>query len=569
MGKPRIVNVRKNFDLNDAECPGGAVEFIGENLKKIGVGRKFAVKTELLCEETIAMFAEHASEEAQLKVRINRFFGDVSVNLSMHGKEFSPLEGAFDPELDDSVSQNAIRAVLLRSHGEKFKYRYKAGVNHACIQTGETEQKNRNYTVIAMFLGLALGLILKLLLPQSVGLAISQYLLVPIKTIFMNALKIVIAPVVFLSIATCFSQFDGLSDFGKLGAKVLGMYLLTTFIAVLLSIGVFFVLRPGQFGFAADKTDKTEQSAEGSAEYGGEDDYADETVQETVNYSLIDTIINIVPSNFFHPFIEANTLQLILLAVLCGIAVGTVGQYSSALKGMFEALNSLFLAITVMISKCIPFAVFASVALMIFELGGGSVLSLAAVAGTQTAAVTLMLCVYALLILLLARLSPIKFFKKNREGMLTSFTLSSSSAAMPTNIRVATEKLGVSPRVANFSIPLGATINMDGTCIFLVTIGLFLARAYGVEVSAVQLISTAFTIILLSLGAPGVPGAGLVCLGIVLKQLGVPVEAMGLVIAIAPFLDMLDTMNNTTGDMACAVIVAKSESLLDKKAYNG
>jgi Na+/H+-dicarboxylate symporter len=152
--------------------------------------------------------------------------------------------------------------------------------------------------------------------------------------------------------------------------------------------------------------------------------------------------------------------------------------------------------------------------------------------------------------------------------MITSFTLSSSSAAMPVNIRTCTEKLGISPKVCNFSIPLGATINMDGTCISLVLAGLYLAKMYGVTITSSMIPTLLITIILLSLGCPGVPGAGLVCLGIVLTQIGVPVSAIGLIMAIDPLLDMFDTLSNTTEDVACALITASREGLLDREILN-
>ena len=139
---------------------------------------------------------------------------------------------------------------------------------------------------------------------------------------------------------------------------------------------------------------------------------------------------------------------------------------------------------------------------------------------------------------------------------------------MPTNINSCINNLGISPKVCNFSIPLGATVNMDGCCIDLVIIGLFLAKAYGIEVPASGLISLSITIILLSLGAPGVPGTALVCLGVVLNTLGVPFEALGIIIGIYPFIDMFQTVNNTTGDVAVSLIVAKSENLLDTDVYN-
>ena len=262
-------------------------------------------------------------------------------------------------------------------------------------------------------------------------------------------------------------------------------------------------------------------------------------------------------------------MQIIFLAVICGIALGKLEEYSAVLKKFFDACNSLFLAITTIITKFIPLAVFCSVSMMIVNMSADSLLSVMGVAGTQILTIMEMIIIYGLLVFLFTRLSPIRFYKNVKEGMLTSFSLSSSSAAMPTNRRVCKEKLGIHPKVCNFSIPLGATVNMDGTCVFLSVIALSLARAYGVEISLEMLISVSLTIVLLSLGAPGVPGSAIVCLGIVLQQMNVPVESMSLIIAVSPILDMFDTMSNTTGDMAASLIAAKSEGLIDTDIYYG
>ncbi len=330
------------------------------------------------------------------------------------------------------------------------------------------------------------------------------------------------------------------------------MYFLTTIFAIVIGIGVFSLISPGEWGFALSERVEA----------------APVTMETDVVYGILPMLVDIVPSNFLSPFLESNTLQLIFLAVLCGIAVGMIGQYSSVLIQLFEACNSLFLTITAIIAKFIPVAVFASVVLMVADLGGDSLLSVLSASLTVIFALFLMLCLYGLLILLMGKLNPLTYYKKIRDGMLTSFSLSSSSAAMPTNLRICTDKLGISPKVAAFSIPLGATINMDGFCIYLSVICLFLAKAYGVSVSASDLVSMIVTIILLSLGAPGVPGAGLICVGIVLKSIHVPLEALGLIIAVTPILDMFITMSNATGDMTAALIVAKSEALLDIDVYN-
>lgn len=172
------------------------------------------------------------------------------------------------------------------------------------------------------------------------------------------------------------------------------------------------------------------------------------------------------------------------------------------------------------------------------------------------------------LVLGLGRCNPIIFYRKNKEGMLTSFVLSSSSAALPTNLRICKDEMGISPKVCNFSIPLGATVNMDGNCLYYSIFGLFLARAYAVNVPASSMLSFAITIALLSLATPGVAGAGIIMLAVTLKSIHVPVEAIGLIMGISSLLGMIQTMSNTTGDVATALIVAKSEKLLDEEIYN-
>ena len=330
----------------------------------------------------------------------------------------------------------------------------------------------------------------------------------------------------------------------------MGFYLFTTVCAILVGMGAFHLIQPGEFGFAL---------SEGATGF--------ELANENVDTSILHTLIGIVPSNIVAPFLESNTLQLMFIATIAGIALGMIGDYAVTLRNLFDALNSLFLTITRLIARAIPVAVFCSMALLVFGLNlrvFGSIIGLFI---THIGALACMLLIYAFLILVVGRLNPLLFYKKAKEGMLTSFTLSSSSAAMPTNLRICSEKLGIAPRVCNFSIPLGATVNMDGTCVYLSLFGLFLARAYGIEVNPASLVPLAITIALLSLGAPGIPGIGIVLIGVVLTSLNVPIDSIGLIIGISPIVDMFDTMSNTTGDMAISVVVAKIENLLDINKY--
>ena len=407
-------------------------------------------------------------------------------------------------------------------------------------------------TSAALLMGVLCGLLMKFVFPDVLSDGLKTYLLDPVRIMFMNALKIVIGPVIFFSIVSCITQFKDLSELGRIGAKVMAVYMITTVISVLLAFGIFSVFKPGSFGFALS--------------FGGNTEAV--SLDLNMDTSLLHMIINIVPSNFLSPFLESDTLQIIFLAVLCGAAVGLIGEHTATLQEFFDSCNSLFLTITAIIARLIPLVVFCSVAVMIEGMERASLVSILGYAGVDLFALCCMMLIYGLMVLILGRLNPITFFKKNREGMLTSFTLSSSSAAMPTNMKICKDLLGISPKVCNFSIPLGATVNMDGTCIFLTITGLFLARAYGVTVPDSIMVPLAITIILLSLGCPGIPGASMVCLCVVLADLGVPIEAIGLIMGINPFLQMANTMSNTTGDMAASLIVARSEGLLNLETYN-
>ncbi len=532
-----------------SEC----LEFIEKELRAAGVSTRLAVKAEITAEEMLLRLIENSTGEGSIRIQVKRMLGDTVINMSVKGSEFDLYSGnkELSVDIEDEEAQSVIRTFLLKANDSNLKYSHKDGVNSVRIMTGQSTVSSIKLTMGALALGILFGLILKFIMPEALCAGVCDYLLTPVSTVFMNALKIVIAPVVFFSIVTCISGFGDLSELGRIGARVMGMYLLTTVIAVVMSFFVTMLLSPGRFGAAL-------------AMQGGQA----VDINTNVDTSLLNTIINLVPSNFIQPFLESDTLQLIFLAVVVGIAVGRIGEYTPVLNEIFEACNSLFLTVTSMIAKFIPAAVFCSISLMLVNLGGSSFLTMLGYFCTNVIEILIMMAIYGILVLVMARVNPAVFFRKIRQSMLTSFTLCSSSAAMPENLKTCTDKLGISPKVCNFSIPLGATINMDGTCISLVLTGLYLAKMYGVNVPGSALPALALTIILLSLGCPGVPGSGLVCLGIVLNQIGVPISAIGLVIAIDPVLDMFDTMSNTTGDIACATIVASKEGLLDRKILN-
>jgi Na+/H+-dicarboxylate symporter len=535
---------------------GKALDYVEAELVNYKLNRRDRTMAMLTAEETIVCLMEHAPGDAEIELTFTKFLGNVTLCVRAPGEQFDLSESAnllTDVKADgiDTEMEHVIRGLVLRARGDTFRYKNKAHRNTIQIAVKRSDRMQLYLTLGALLASLILGTVFKAVLPSAVQSSLNANLLTPIKTMFLNALKMIIGPVVFFSIVSCLSQFDSLRDLGKIGAKVMGMYLFTTLLAVLVGLGTFFLVRPGDASLTAFVTDAANATIETAS---------------TTTISIRDTIVNIVPSNFVKPFLEADMLQIIFMAVLCGAAVGMIGDYSKPLRDFFEACNQLFLKITTIIVKVIPLAVLCSMTSLVMTTGNEMLLAIMSFVGTFVLALILMLGVYCLLVLVLARLNPIPLMKKHAPTMLTNFSLASSNAAMPFNID-SCKRLGISSKVCSFSIPLGATVNMDGSCIYMAVAGLFLANVFGVKIDGAALFSMIFSIIVLSIGAPGIPGSGLVCLSVLLVQLGVPAEALSLVMGIDSILGMFRVAVNSTGDVAVSLIVAKTEHLVDLETY--
>lgn len=537
-----------------AEGIGKGLDIIEQKLTKYGLQRKDVTKKMLVAEEVMAALLAHGDHPDSMNLSVRRILDDISIEIAVKGAEF-PFEKSLsvgqDVDTEDLApdAEIAIRNMILRSVVEDLKYRCKNGVNSVRITVAKSKRAMLYKTLGAMVLAILVGILLRLAAPEAFCSGLNDNLLVPVKTMFMNALKMIVTPVVFFSIVSCIGQFTDLSEMGKVGGKTIGLYLFTTLVATGVGVGVFYLLKPGSPATVA-------LAANGAAV----------TVQQ-LDISFKDMIVGIVPSNFVKPFLEADMLQLIFLAVLCGIAVGMIGKFSKMLSDLFTACNELFLKITVLLVQFMPVAAFCSILSMMLQTGTEALLSILSIFSVFVLSLVVMMTIYCLLMLVFARLNPIPFCRKYAPTMVQVFSMASSNAALPLNID-ASKKMGVSPKVYSLSLPLGATINMDGTCVYLSVVALALARVYGVEIPPAALLSVVISIIVLSVGAPGVPGSGLICLSVLLTQLGVPVEAVGLVMGIDPLVGMLRCMSNCLGDVAVSCIVAKKEKLIDMDVYH-
>lgn len=545
-----------NAGANEEGCRKG-LEFVGDFFRKAGMDKQQALRAVPVVDEAVESLYEHRkSDEDRIHIRAAKYFGTVVIELSMRGEpydltEHMPSALPDSEDYDSPETQSVIRGILLRSLAEDLKYRHRNGVNHIRITLKKTKKAFLFLTLGALALAVAAGLLLSEFGPESFNTGLNTYLLSPVKTMYLNALKTMVAPVVFFSIISCVVQFSDLSALGRIGGKTVGLYMLTTVVAVLAGFGVYYLFLPGNAGVPAA----------GAAD-------ASSITSQTMNVSLKDTVVNIVPSNFLKPFLDADMLQLIFLAVVSGIAASLIGKYSQTLKDFFQACNDLFLKITTLIIRMMPVAVFCSITSMIITTGFDSILSVLGIVGTFLAGLLGMMCIYCLLILAVGRMNPVPFVRKYAPVMLQVFSMASSNAAIPLNMDACEKKLGISGKVYSLSIPLGATVNMDGTCVYLAVFSLALAALYGVPVPGGTLLSLAIFIVILSIGAPGVAGSGLICLSVLLTQLNVPVEAVGLVMGIDAFIGMFRCMSNCLGDVAVSVVVAKSEKEIDMDTYS-
>lgn len=364
---------------------------------------------------------------------------------------------------------------------------------------------------------------------------------------FIRALKMLMVPLVLVSLVCGVTSLADPSKLGRLSLKSIGLYLLTTAIALTLALSLASIFEPG-VGMPV-----------GDAEFSAKD-----------KPPLTEVLINIIPNNAFESMVKANMLQIIIFAVLIGLAITISGEQGKRIGNWFNDANKVVMELVNIVMRFAPYGVFFLIAKTFATfpfsdlLGGlGSYFLLVIVGLILHAILT-----YSTLIALFARLNPINFFKGMWPAMITAFGTSSSNATLPVTMRCAEMNLGVHKNTFSFTLPLGATINMDGTAIMQGIATLFIAQAYNVDLSMAQLLTVVLTATLASIGTAGVPSVGLVLLAGVLAQVDLPVEAIGMILGIDRLLDMTRTAVNITGDAAVTAIVAKSENEIELDTFN-
>lgn len=365
--------------------------------------------------------------------------------------------------------------------------------------------------------------------------------------IFIASLKLLVVPLVFVSLVCGASAMGVNARMGQMALKTLALYLLTTAIAVTLALSLANLIDPG-VGIALDA----------AADY-----------QPKPAPSVKEVLISIFPTNPVKAMAEGNMLQIIVFAILMGVAVTHSGDKGKQVLDFFESFNEVVMTMVSFLMHLAPYGVFCLLAKLFSELGIGAIADLAKYFFTVVLALLLHgLGVYTTVFKLLTRLSPWTLLKNIRPAMLFAFSTSSSSATIPVTMNVAERRIGIDNAIASFTVPLGATINMDGTAIMQGVATVFIAQAFDVDISLGGYLAVILTATLASIGTAGVPGVGLITLSLVLQQVGLPVEGIALIIGVDRLLDMMRTAVNVTGDCMVSSVVARSEGMLDETVFN-
>lgn len=402
------------------------------------------------------------------------------------------------------------------------------------------------WILIGLGAGLVTGLLQYLFLPEAVNKTIIKWVHDPVGRIFLNGIRMMVVPLVLVSLTVGTAAIGDIRKLGRIGGKTMGIYLTTTAIAISVGFLLAMGIQPGK-GLSIPVNGDFQ---------GGESPF------------IMDILVDIVPVNPIASMTNGSMLQIIFFAILAGLAMATVKGPAKPILRALEGLDKIIHKMVEMIMYFAPIGVFGLIAKVVAGEGLAVFVPLLKYMFTVVGALAIQaLVVYPVILVLLGRLNPFKFFKNIYPAMIVAFSTSSSNATLPVTMNIARNRLGTHESVHSFTLPLGATINMDGTAIMQGVATVFIAGVYGIHLSAGDFLSVVLMATLASVGTAGVPGVGIIMLSMVLSEIGLPLEGIGIILGVDRLLDMTRTAVNITGDLMATTVVARKEGAFDLEVY--
>lgn len=530
-----------------SECIGDCMDFIEDALNKYKLKKRDLMESLLISEEILVQLSETAVEDSNVQVSVTSWLGVPRVKFVSEGNAIDlgePSIGVSLNELDNN--ETSIRNMMLHSFSDSIRYQHTKSKNYVTVITGIPERELANQTIIALILSVVFGSIFRLFCPNEFNHSLIENFLGPIETLFISSLTFIASPAVFISITCAILRFDGFTELNRSGKRIIFTYVVTSCIAIFIGVLVFYLIQPGTVGILPSQM--------GESSIG--------------NLTILEMITDAIPSNIIEPFLSGNSLQLIVAALIIGLALNLSTKKVSTLKGVLSELDIVCGNVATIIMKTVPFVVFCSTTRVFLLASMDVYIAIGHLILTLIVGLLLMLLFYCVFLVIRIRINPILFLRKFLPIMKDIFLKGSSLAAIPLTLRFCKRQLGIPQNVSSFVIPLGATINMDGTCVCLSIVSLFFARICGVTLTGSDIAILLFMVFVLSLGAPIAPGTIILCMATIFSQMGISLEGISFLIGLNFILEMLLGMINSMGDVVIALDVARREGTLNYELCN-
>ena len=545
--------MNKKFD-KDRALPD-ALNFIRDELALMKLRTQDINRAVLMCEESLLSLLKHAdfSRITYFIVNVRKVFGDVIIDLNVPGDEFDFYGNAEVPyhsdnnedDEDDELqeTQSAVQSLLLRSFSRFIRYKHYRRFNSVRIKAVLSNYSGLYKVLSILFLAVISGIALKSFFPEAVYMSVNDNIFVPVRTVFMNGLKMCAVPVVLFSIITCLSGMGSASGLKHSGGRLIKYILIFQIVSTAIAFSLMYIFRPGS---GVRMIASSVETAPGES------------------VSLMETLINLVPSNIVRPLLEGDMLQIMVIAVILGLSVGMAGV--KIMRDVFGELTAVFMRATRIFMLIVPLAIFSSVASMVITTGLNTLLSVLGILLTLIAGYILLNIFYCIAVKVRTGLSPLVMLRKSLPMIITAFSTCSSMAAIPDGMKCC-DDMGISPKIYSLSVPLCTSVCKAAFPVTFTIFTLSAANMYGVELSVSGMISLALSIIVLTISTPGLPGAVIIALSALLAQAGCPLEFLGIALSISALEDLFNTPTTCMGNIACSIIAADGGNLIDREKY--
>ena len=523
---------------------------VAARLKEAKLSVKEITMAQLLMEEMFFRLKKgmKSGEDFSVNVSLERTWSETYLRLEAIGLEYNPIPNITDQE--DGDKDEAYRLAILKTNRQKFSYIRKNGKNILSIKLQELDSNKKQliYTMSALVLGTICGLFMQTFLDASVITTIEDGFINPVRKLFLNALHMMMAPVTFFAIIAGVTNISDAALIGKLGGKIV---IISTFMQIFTAL---FALLLGIFLFTGDLSHIQDGIAP-----------SDGVNTPSKGVSLVDMLFNIIPNNLVDPFKGDNILQVMFLAIFFGFIINNMGEKA---KGAVETIDFVFrfvIAVLKLIVKAIPLVVFLSMASLFDDTGIESLFAFGKLFEGLVLGVLIVWIIGAFTILLFGKISPIQATKKLAALSPLVFTVSSSHARLPFVLKFCADKLGIDGKLAAFSIPVGVQLNKAGNCIFFSLVTLMLMRVYNINIPAPMFLTLWISVFVMAIAKPPIPCGGIICIAYLFTVVGVPPEAISVILCIDPIAAMFNGVCNESANITTSFIMAKGAGMLDEK----